>query len=365
MAYTTINKPSEYFNTVLWSGDGTSPRTITGVGFQPEWVWLKHRSGTGTRDHYLSDVVRGATNSLNSNTTDAEVATESNGYTSAFASDGFTLTSGSNSIGDVNDSARSYVAWNWLAGGSASSNTDGSITSSVSANTTSGFSIVSFTGTGANATVGHGLGSAPKMVIFKNRDNGTQEWDTYHAGLTDATYFVQLNSTNAQSNTNGALRFNSTAPTSSVFSVGTATTTNESSSAMIAYCFAEKKGFSKFGLYTGNGDTGGDGTFVYCGFKPAFVMVKRTNGAFGWVMIDNKRSTPSGNNLIDKSLFADTSGVDYAPGSGWVADFLSNGFKFRMTANHSAANGNGDPYIYMAFAENPLVTTGKVPATAR
>ena len=350
-----INKPTDYFNTVTWSGDNTSPRTITGVGFQPDWVWLKNRTG-GTRDHYLSDVVRGANKSLNSNTTDAEVTGESNGYTSAFASDGFTLVNGGNSVGEVNDSTRTYVAWNWLAGGTASSNTDGSITSSVSANTTSGFSIVTYTGTGANATVGHGLSSAPKMVIFKNRDNGTQEWDTYHAGLTDATYFIQLNSSNAQSNTNGALRFNSTAPTSSVFSVGTATTTNESSSAMIAYCFSEVKGFSKIGNYRGNSSS--DGVFVYTGFKPAFVMVK-SNATEAWEILDNKRSNSF--NAVDGVLFPNLSNAEETTND--ICDFLSNGIKFR----HSDGRHNSSAHdtYFMAFAENPLVGTNNIPATAR
>jgi hypothetical protein len=278
------------------------------------------------------------------------------GYLSSFETDGFGVTDGSTDNAYWNNNTATYVAWNWLANGAGVSNTAGSITSTVSANTTSGFSIVSYTGTGANATVGHGLGSAPKMVIFKNRDNGTQEWDTYHVGLTNATYFIQLNSSNAQSNTNGALRFNSTAPSTNYFSVGTATTTNESGSAMIAYCFAEKKGFSKFGSYTGNGNA--DGTFVYTGFKPAFVIVKISSGTTNnWTIMDNKINTY---NTVTTYLIADTSG---AQGTDMVLDFLSNGFKPRATFN--SVNGSGYTYIYMAFAENPFVTSSGVPATAR
>jgi hypothetical protein len=253
MAYTTIDKSSEYFNTLTYTGDGVSPKSITGVGFQPDFVWLKNR-GT-TNYHLLQDVIRGvtSTNVLSSNDVAAEPSFTNIGFISSFNSDGFTATSSGGSLAVLNASANTYVAWNWLANGTGVSNTQGSIASTVSANTTSGFSIVSYTGTGANATVGHGLSSAPKMVIFKNRDDGTQEWDTYHIGLTDATYFIQLNSSNAQSNTNGTWRFNSTAPSSTLFSVGTSTTTNASGEDIIAYCFADVKGYSKFGSYTGNG----------------------------------------------------------------------------------------------------------------
>jgi len=341
-----INKPTDYFNTVLYTGDGTTSQSITGVGFEPEFLWIKRRDSSA--NHRLTDVVRGVSNKLESSTTGAEAGSG----IGSFDSDGWTF----NATGaGFNASSATYVGWNWLAGGTASSNTDGSITSSVSANTTSGFSIVSYTGTGANATVGHGLGSAPKMVIFKNRDNGTQEWDTYHAGLTDATYFIQLNSTNAQNNTNGALRFNSTAPTSSVFSVGTSTTTNESSSAMIAYCFTEKKGYSKFSSYTGNGSS--DGTFVYTGFKPAFVMIKDITSTDPWHMIDNKRSPI---NLMNARLFPNNSNAENT--SADICDFVSNGIKFRGT--NDGFNGSRT-YIYMCFAENPLVGTNNIPATAR
>jgi len=344
-----INKPNTYFNTVLYTGNG-STQSITGVGFQPDFVWIKDRGQANS--HFLYDVIRTATNRLNTNNTNAE-STISNSLTS-FDSDGFSL----GNYAGTNDNFN-YASWNWLAGGTGVSNTDGSITSTVSANTTSGFSIVSYTGTGANATVGHGLGVAPKMVIFKNRDNGTQEWDTYHVGLTDATYFIQLNSTNAQNNTNGALRFNSTAPTSSVFSVGTATTTNESGSAMIAYCFAEKKGFSKFGSYTGNGSA--DGTFVYTGFKPAMVIIKNASSVTDWAIKDNKRL---GYNVIGPILYPNGSYAEDANGA--LLDFTSNGFKLRISgASAPNVNESGATFIYMAFAENPLVGTNNIPATAR
>ena len=347
-----INKPSDYFNTVTWSGDNTSPRTITGVGFQPDWVWLKNRTG-GTRDHYLSDVVRGADKSLNSNLTDAEVTAESNGYTSAFTSDGFTLLNGGNSVGEVNDTTRTYVAWNWLSGGTASSNTDGSITSQVSANTTSGFSIVRWSGTASNATIGHGLGVAPKMIICKDTSD-TYNWGVYHQAIGNTKY-LYLNSTAAEATSSST--WNNTTPTSTVFSVGNAGATNASgTNNMIAYCFAEKKGYSKFGSYTGNGST--DGTFVYTGFKPAWVMVKRTNTSGGsWVITDNKRSAF---NEVDKALLADSNIADY---TGYDRDFLSNGFKLRTSeASH---NQSGGSFIYMAFAAEPLTGTNGIPCTAR
>ena len=356
MAYTTIDNSVEYFNTLTYTGDGVSPKSITGVGFQPDFVWLKNR-GT-TNYHLLQDVIRGvtSTNVLSSNDVAAEPSFTNIGFISSFNSDGFTATSSGGSLAVLNASANNYVAWNWLANGAGVSNTAGSITSTVSANTTSGFSIVSYTGTGANATVGHGLSSAPKMVIFKNRDDGTQEWDTYHIGLTDATYFIQLNSTNAQSNTNGTLRFNSTAPSSTLFSVGTSTTTNASGEDIIAYCFADVKGFSKAFSYTGNGSA--DGVFTYCGFKPAFLLVKST-GADNWCMLDNKRDTF---NVMDKRLFPNLSNAE-STGVPTVVDFVSNGFKLRTS--DSSFNLNGQSFIGFAIAENPFVTSTSIPTTAR
>jgi hypothetical protein len=347
MAYTTIDKSDDYFNTKLYTGNG-STQTISGLDFAPDWVWLKDR--TSAYNHVVFDKVRGVEKRIFPNLTNAE-DTAADTLT-AFNSDGFAI---GNNVG-INTNTNNYVSWNWLANGAGVSNTAGSITSTVSANTTSGFSIVSYTGTGANATVGHGLGSAPKMVIFKNRDDGTQEWDTYHIGLTDATYFIQLNSSNAQSNTNGTWRFNSTAPSSSVFSVGTSTTTNASGEDIIAYCFADVKGYSKFGSYTGNGNA--DGTFVYTGFKPAFVLMKRTTTAsYSWIINDNKRNIYNPGGLY---LQPDTTLTESGP---LAIDFLSNGFKQRNNSN--TTNASGVVHIYMAFAENPFVTSTSIPTTAR
>jgi hypothetical protein len=346
MAYTTIDDPTIYFNTVLWTGNGTDDRSITGVGFKPDWVWYKERSNVG--DHTVHDIVRGAGERLFTADTSAE-SLDANSL-QAFESDGFQI--GTNS--DVNGNTETYVGWNWLAGGSASSNTDGSITSSVSASTTAGFSIVSYTGTGSVATVGHGLGVAPNIVIVKQRTAAGNHWVMYNSALPSANYFLYLDSTDAQQTATNF--FNDTAPTSSVFTIGTDAQTNGNTNNLIAYCFAEKKGYSKFGSYTGNGNA--DGAFVYTGFKPAWVMVKRTDGADSWVMFDNKRNEF---NPEDKFLLADVSNAE----STYVyCDFLSNGFKSRIPG--ASWNGSGMSYIYLAFAEAPFVTAGtKAAGTAR
>ena len=340
-----INKPDEYFNTKLYTGNGSS-QSITGVGFQPDWVWTKKRSAG--EEHIIYDSVRGVYKYIKSDGTDAE----SNVTTSltSFDSDGFTLGS------SWNTSGATYASWNWLASNTTASNTDGSITSTVSANTTSGFSIVSYTGTGSVATVGHGLGTAPAMVIVKNRD-ATSTWITFHKSLPN-TNAVFLNLTNA-STSGGTGYWNNTSPTSSVFSIGTDTANNVSGNNHIAYCFAEKKGFSKFGSYTGNGNA--DGTFIYTGFKPAFVMTKCTTTDTGytwWGMFDNKRIGYNSNNY---RLFANNSNAEDTTAN--EIDILSNGFKCRSTS--STHNISGQTFIYMAFAESPLVGTNNTPATAR
>jgi hypothetical protein len=344
-----IDKPSDYFNTKLYTGTGSSLAN-TGVGFQPDLVWIKGRSGA--TEHVLTDSVRGVTKELSSNDTGAE-ETVAQGLT-AFNSDGFTV----GTDGSYNTSSATYASWNWKAGGTASSNTDGSITSSVSANTTSGFSIVSYSGTSGNGTIGHGLDSAPKMVIVKALASG-RDWMTYHKSV-GATKYLFLNATDASASSSGI--WNDTDPTSTVVHLGSSNSVNGTGINYIAYCFAEKQGYSKFGSYTGNGST--DGTFVYTGFKPAWVMVKKTNGATNWQLIDNKRSDAGGNNIIDKVLSPNATDADYDEGSvAWCGDLLSNGFKWR--GNWGALNNSGDTYIYMAFAENPFVTSTGVPATAR
>ena len=344
MAYTTIDKSSDYFNTKLYTGTGTSPLSITGVGFQPDFLWIKRRNSSG--NHRLTDIVRGVAYQLESSNAEAE---KSSGIGS-FDSDGWTF----NSTGvSFNTSGGTYVGWNWLAGGTAVSNTQGSITSSVSANTTAGFSIVGYTGTGANASVGHGLGVSPDCIIVKRREDAGRGWWVYHKSL-GATKAIYLHDT-ASSFTNSWLQ--NTAPTSTVFTLNSNGDTNGSSKNHIAYCFAEKKGYSKFGSYTGNGNA--DGTFVYTGFKPAWVMYKITSGSNSWVIQDTKRSTT---NVMDDYLLAEKADVE-ASTSALNIDFLSNGFKFRNGSN--ASNASGNSYIYMAFAENPFVTSTGIPCTAR
>ena len=346
MAYTTINKSGDYFNTVTTTGGAKS---ITGVGFQPDWIWSKRRDSTS--DHHVNDAVRGASKLIYTNATTAE-QTNANFLTS-FDSDGFTTGSAYWS------SSANIVAWNWKANGTGSANTDGSInTTYTSVNTTAGFSISKFTGTGANATVGHGLGAVPKMIIIKNLID-TEPWIVYHAGI-DATapqdYHLRLNTTDAR--INEAPIWNDTAPTSSVFSLGSSGAPNGSGDATIAYCFAEKTGYSKFGSYTGNGSN--DGSFCYLGFKPAFVMVKNaTDSSTNWCLYDNKRDTSNPNSII---LLPNGSDADI-DASAIKTDFLSNGFKLRNTDNDR--NGSGDTFVYMAFAEAPLVGTNNVPCTAR
>jgi len=343
MAYTTINKPSDYFNTKLYTGNGTTDTAQTGVGFQPDWTWIKARS-IGY-DNNLFDVVRGSTKRLIANATTAE--TTQTEMIKSFDSDGFTL---GNDAG-VNANTETFASWNWLADNtSGSSNTDGSITSTVSANTTSGFSIVSYTGTGSNATVGHGLGVVPKMIIVKQR-SGAGDWTVYNSNIGN-TNFLRLNGTLAS--TSQSTYWNNTTPTSSVFSVGSAGDVNTSSGTHIAYCFSEVKGFSKFGSYVGNGETP-NGTFVYTGFKPAFVMGKATSGTENWFMNDNKRL---GYNDKNYRLYPNLSNSEATDSN---MEILSNGFKLN-TANGNS-NGVGKTYIYMAFAEEPLV--GDNPATAR
>jgi hypothetical protein len=343
MAYTTIDKPDDYFNTVLYTGTGAS-NSVTGVGFQSDLLWFKNRSSA--LNHILFDSVRGIDKYFYVNLNEAEGTSAT--ILTAVGSDGFTVGANDN----VNENTKGIVSWNWLANGAGVSNTAGTISSTVSANTTSGFSIVSYTGTGSNATVGHGLGVAPKMVIVKGRSY-IGDWKVYNSNV-GATFQGFLNGTEAFQGSSPTI-WNSTAPTSTVFSIGTNSGVNTSGGTIIAYCFAEVKGFSKFGSYTGNGSA--DGTFMYTGFKPAFVMLKRTNDTAHWQMQDSKRI---GFNPENERLYASDSAAEQTIN---FIDLLSNGFKCITT--DAGANGSGDNFIYMAFAENPFVTSTSIPTTAR
>ena len=330
----TIADPTEYFNTVLWNGN-SSTQSITGVGFQPDFVWLKSR--TNTASHRLNDSSRGVNKQLASNATDAE--SEFTTMLTSFDSDGFTL---GDNVG-INGTGYTNVGWSWKANaGSTSSNTDGTITSTVQANTTSGFSIVTYTGTGSNATIGHGLGKAPSFLVTKARNTATYAWVAWHNALT-GDESIELQSADAKAT--NSTSWNSTVPTSSVFSVGTRLGTNASGTTYVAYCFAEIEGYSKFGSYTGNGST--NGPFVYTGFRPAFVIYKNSSSVTDWRMFDNKRNSF---NVIDGRLFPNTSDAENTVQD--TVDFLSNGFKLRAT--NSGDNGSGNTFIYMAFAEAPF-----------
>ena len=335
------SSPEDYFNTVLWTGNGTS-QTITGVGFQPDLVWGKGKSYAV--NHALIDAVRGSNKFLESSTSDAEDTLST--IITSFDTDGFSV----GSAGRLNTSGQTYVAWNWKANGSGVSNTDGSITSTVSANTTSGFSIVSYTGTGVGtiATIGHGLDQAPDWIVVKSRDTSGRGWIVYHSSL-GATKKLDLEDTDpAQTVT---ANWNDTEPTSTVFTVGTGGDTNTTDD-FIAYCFHSVDGFSRMGKYVGNGSA--DGPFVYTGFRPAFVMIKRTDSAGSWTMLDATRDTY---NEMDTILVAEATSTETDFGTAnRNMDFLSNGFKIRYTTagGTTEMNASGGTYIYMAFAENPF-----------
>ena len=341
MAYTTINKGSSYFNTKLYTGTGAT-NSVTGVGFQPDWVWIKIRNQTF--DHTLVDAVRGVQKDLESNTTAAE---DTRSTVTVFGSDGFTVGTDS----QVNSNTNTFVAWNWLANNtSGSSNTAGSITATVAANTTSGFSVGKTTGTltSGTITVGHSLGVAPSMIFWKRTD-GVSNWQVYHKST--GTGLLQLNQTSAV-NTSASFW-----PATSNITFSVANNLYGSGETYAFYCFAEVKGYSKFGSYTGNGSA--DGTFVYTGFKPAFIMYKNTATAgTDWVILDVKRDPY---NVATEELYADLQDAEGTAANNM--DILSNGFKPRRT--NASVNGSGATIIYMAFAENPFVTSGGIPVTAR
>ena len=346
MAYTTINKSTDYFNTLLYTGNGSNGHAITGVGFQPDWTWIKDRD-TAT-NHMVTDAVRGATKTLHTQNQDAE-STAVNALGS-FNTDGFTV----NTDTDLNANNKKCVAWNWKAGTGVSGNTTGSgsyktYTGSVS--TISGISIIKYTGNGsAGHTIPHHLGAVPKLIIVKELNNAN-DWKVYSSHLTNAQS-IRLDTNGSYDNDTPS--WNSTTPTSSVFTVGTSSATNRNDSTYIAYSFIDIQGYSKCGSYIGNGNA--NGTFIYTGFKPAFVMIKNTTTAGNWGIIDNKRP---GYNQSDKVLKPNTNEVE---ATGWgYHDLLSNGFKHRGT---DVAMNASDTYIYLSFGQS-LVGSNKVPCTAR
>ena len=330
----SIADPTKHFNTKLYTGTG-SELAVTGVGFQPDFTWIKTRALT--YNHRVFDVVRGVTKELYTNTTGAEVTDDAQTLKS-FDSDGFTLGTSSG----VNPSS-TMASWNWKAGGTASSNTDGSITSSVSANPTAGFSIVNWNGTEASATIGHGLSQAPELIIVKDVDTAGRNWPTNIENITGtANQYLFLNATDSAATSSA---YWGGTPGASVFTVGDSANTNDDAS-MIAYCFHSVEGYSKLGSYTGNGNA--DGSFVYTGFRPAFVMIKRYDSTSGanWILLDSKRDTF---NIAEDSIYANLSNAEEDVGR---LDFVSNGFKLRQ--NGTTVNTSSGTYIYLAFAESPF-----------
>ena len=351
MAYTTINKSTDHFNTKLYTGNG-STNAITGIGFQPDMCWWKMRNGT--EEHALGDAVRGAEYIVKPNASDAQAQSAS--YFSSFDSDGFTLGSDTKTNGNTS----TYASWNWKANGTGSSNTDGSInTTYTSVNNTAGFSISSYTGTGANATIGTGLTSKPACVIIKNLTDASTEWMIGHQGLATNAFssnkYIHFNTATTATN---ASSWNSIEPTSNgIVSLGNGSYLNGSGKNYICYAFTEKQGYSKFGSYEGNGST--DGSFIFTGFKPAFVMMKGidSGGSDNWNLCDNKRV---GYNAANWRLYPNATAGE---NSTSLVDILSNGFKLRVSSTD--VNASAKTYIFMAFAEAPLVGSNNVPANAR
>ena len=357
MAQFITFQPKDYFNTKLYTGTGSS-LALTGLGFQPDMVWLKVRSTTSS--HRITDAVRGTGQVIYPNDT-AEQSAESS--VTAFGTDGFTV----GTEGGTNTNGATYVGWSWKAGGGqGSSNTDGSInTTTTSVNTTAGISLSTYSGTGSAATIGHGLGVVPKVIIVKNTYQA-EHWIVYHHDIDNAASggggapedkYIRLNDTGSRAD---FPMWNDTAPTNQVFSVGTSTSVNQAGGTFLAYCFAEKTGYSKFGSVKGNGSD--DGPFIYTGFKPAFLLYKVYNGGTGqWLMFDNKRNE---SNVVNKFLKTDANEAEGTGSSANKVDFLSNGIKIREN-NGDLNSSSSHNYLYMAFAEEPLVGTNNIPATAR
>jgi len=348
MAYSTINKSTDYFNNVLYTGNA-SARTIT-TDMQPDMVWTKARNAA--HHGIITDATTGAGKRLRTSVTNAQ---DTNGSSVAsFISTGYTLTDNAT----INGNGETNVSWSWKGGGGqGSSNTDGTInTTYTSANTTSGFSISQYTGTGSAATIGHGLGAIPKMIIVKRIDS-TSQWSVYHESVGNTKHVI-LNSTAVQ--VTSSAYWNDTSPTASVFSIGSGTDVNASGGTYVAYCWAQKTGFSAFGKYLGNYQD--NGPFVYTGIKPKFILIRQYNDTGQWRLYDTKREIHGQGDLL-KYLAAESSATEVTTTDGGL-DILSNGFKIRSSGGNHDLNGNQDPYLYMAFGQT-LVSSNNVPTTAR
>ncbi len=361
MAYTTIDDPSVYFQTALYTGDA-STQDVTNSGnsdLQPDWIWIKNRDAES--NHIAQDTSRGINVCFFPDDPAVEQTNSNFGHVNSVASDGFQVDEGNSGEANANKNTEKYVAWQWKANGGSTTSFSASsaqLAGTRQSNTTAGFSIITYTGDGNNnATIPHGLNSAPKFVIIKERGNATN-WYVGHDG-TFTTGEIFLNNTNALAAAFGP--FNKTAPTASNIVLGTDGSVNGSSDTYVCYAFAEIQGYSKFGSYTGNGSSS-EGPFVYLGFKPAWLLYRNVDRTENWIIVDNKRNPI--NRVAGANLQANENAAE-ANETRWGFDFLSNGFKVRQTQAQNANNGNGEKIIYMAFAEHPFVSSEGVPTTAR
>jgi hypothetical protein len=345
MAYSTIDDPTLYFNTVLYAGTG-SEQTVSGVNFSPGLTWLKSRSNG--QPNVLSDSVRGGNKQLYSADTQAE--TTYGQYLKSFNSDGFVLGTDSG----INQSSQTFVSWNWKAGGSASNNTDGNKTISLSVNTTAGFSVGTYAGTGQDSTIGHGLGAVPDWLMIKNRSSGSRKWQLWHNGLTGTNKYLAIDRSDAELTDTAS--WDNTAHSNTVWNTYGSGEANQNGENFVCYAWTSIQGFSKFGSYTGNANA--DGPFIYTGFKPAWIMTKQINGGSSWIVHDNKRdpiNTVTEYFTVEENDAAGTLANSY--------DLCSNGFKVRTS--NGDRNSNGDTFAYWAFAESPLVNSEGIPNNAR
>jgi len=364
MAYTTINKSSDYFNNKLYTGDGAASRNITGVGFQPDFTWIKSRSAA--TDNILFDVIRGVTKTIYSNTNGIQTTDVT--YLKYFLSDGFQIGDSSK----INDNGSTFVSWNWKAGTAVSGNTSGSGTAKTytgSVNTTSGFSIIKYTGNGTNGmTIPHHLGAVPKMIMVKRLDgSGNWNWQVYNK-FSGATKYLMLNMNSTEATSSS--RWYNVEPTSSVFTLGNDSDVNVNDATFVAYCFTDVQGYQKIGNYTGNNPAGGSNTqFVYTGFTPKFVMFKERSGAGNWNIYDLNRNyslTENNYNIRAARLAWNLDSAESSFTSDNGIDILSNGFVIRDNSNDLyTVNANNETYMYYAVAEAPLVGTNNIPANAR
>ena len=345
MAYSTIDDPTLYFNTVLYAGTG-SEQTVSGVNFSPGLTWLKSRSNG--QPNVLSDSVRGGNKQLYSADTQAE--TTYGQYLKSFNSDGFVLGTDSG----INQSSQTFVSWNWKAGGSASNNTDGNKTISLSVNTTAGFSVGTYAGTGQDSTIGHGLGAVPDWLMIKNRSSGSRKWQLWHNGLTGTNKYLAIDRSDAELTDSAS--WDNTAHSNTVWNTYGSGEANQNGENFVCYAWTSIKGFSKFGSYTGNANA--NGPFIYTGFKPAWIMTKQINGGSSWIVHDNKRDPI---NAVTEYFT-----VEEPDAAGTLAnsyDLCSNGFKVRTS--NGDRNSSGDIFAYWAFAESPLVNSEGIPNNAR